>query len=80
MVSKFEKPIKMEELIVDDIPIFKKGSQKCLLFAVFEFEKILGNLSFKKNFGAAILKILKCARVANKCKPNTTSEYTMWSC
>ena len=65
----------MEELIVDDIPIFTRVHKKCLLFcSISVLQKYAKGLCLV-NWFAAILKISKMRSVAmqTKCKPKLTS-------
>ena len=62
----------MEELIVDDIPIFTRVHKKCLLVcSISVLQKYAKGLCLV-NWFAAILKISKMRSVAmqTKCKPN----------
>ena len=62
----------MEELIVDDIPIFTRVHKKCLLFCSISVLRKHAKGLCLINWFAAILKISKMRSVAmqTKCKPN----------
>ena len=65
-METFVKPIKMEELIVDDIPIFTRVHKKCLLLcSILVLQKYAKGLCLV-NWFAEILEISKC--VASRCK------------
>ena len=71
-METFVKPIKMEELIVDDIPIFTRVHKKCLLLcSILVLQKYAKGLCLV-NWFAEILEISKMRSVAmqTKCKPN----------